>query len=66
VRCERYVRMAKVAAKQPVEHKPCGRCRLKKPAGKFYINKRNVSGLGSWCKVCLTPLLHVHVASAFC
>ena len=62
---KRYARMAEKAS-PPVERKPCGRCGEEKPADKFSPYKRSSTGLSSWCKVCATPLKHVHVANAFC
>ena len=49
-------RYARTAAKPPVEHKPCSRCGEEKLADEFYPDKRHVSGLVSWCKVCASPL----------
>ena len=49
--------IVKRAASGSVASKDCSRCGEHKPATAFGPDKRNSTGLGSWCKPCITAKL---------
>ena len=58
--CQRIVKQKLHVPTPTVSHKRCACCDVTKAAAEFHRNWRNKSGLGSYCKVCLTMTAGLH------